>query len=209
MIYKILNEVHKEISKIGISKDQSNRQQGYKYRGIDDVYNALSPIMAKHGLLILPECIDREIVERSTSKGGLLFYQRVTVDFDLIAAEDGSTHTIRAYGEAMDSSDKSTNKAITSAYKYALFQIFCIPTESTDADEHSPEAMPKKDIGKSEAMPKKDIGKSIARVMSCPDLGTLKNAVNNLLQGEDQESNFYKAVVTAASTRKHELGVEE
>lgn len=198
MIYKILNEVHKEISKIGISKDQSNRQQGYKYRGIDDVYNALSPIMAKHGLLILPKCIDREIVERSTSKGGLLFYQRVTVDFDLIAAEDGSTHTIRAYGEAMDSSDKSTNKAITSAYKYALFQIFCIPTESTDADEHSPQALPSKDIGK-----------SIARVMSCPDLGTLKNAVNNLLQGEDPESNLYKAVVTAASTRKHELGVEE
>jgi hypothetical protein len=36
----------------------------------------------------------------------------------------------------MDSSDKSTNKAMSAAYKYVAFQAFAIPVEGTpDADE--------------------------------------------------------------------------
>ncbi|WP_250522783.1 ERF family protein, partial [Caballeronia sp. ATUFL_F2_KS42] len=81
----------------------SNAQQGYKFRGIDDVYNALAPILAAHGLCILPRCTERICVERTNAKGTALFYVTVRAEFDFVCAEDGSKHTVTTYGEAMDS----------------------------------------------------------------------------------------------------------
>jgi hypothetical protein len=97
-------------------------------------------VLAKHGLVILPRILSRECVERQTQKGGTLFYVTVEAEFDFVAAVDGSKHTARTYGEAMDSADKATNKAMSAAYKYVTFQTFCIPTEGdNDADAHTPE----------------------------------------------------------------------
>jgi hypothetical protein len=134
-VYQAIASVMADMAKDGISKDRKNQQQGYAFRGIDDFYNALSPLLAKHGLCILPRVLSRESTERQTKSGGALFYTVVDVEFDMVAAEDGSKHTIRTYGEAMDSADKSTNKALSAAYKYAAMQAFCIPTEGdNDAD---------------------------------------------------------------------------
>lgn len=134
-IYKAIAAVSLDLSKEGIAKDRKNDQQGYKFRGIDDVYNALAPIIAKHGLVILPRILSRAVTERQTAKGGVLFYVVVEAEFDFVAAADGSRHVVRTYGEAMDSADKATNKAMSAAYKYAAFQTFCIPTEGDhDAD---------------------------------------------------------------------------
>jgi len=67
----------------------------------------------------------------------------VQVEFDLVCAEDGSKHTIATIGEAMDSADKATNKAMSAAYKYACIQAFCIPTEGdNDADATTHEPVP-------------------------------------------------------------------
>lgn len=138
-VYKAINAVQAELSSIGITKDRRNTQgAGYNFRGIDDVYNAIAPLLAKHGLCILPRVLSRECVERISKSGGALFYVSVEVEFDFVAAEDGSKHTIKTFGEAMDSGDKGTNKAMSAAYKYAAFQAFSIPTESdNDADAHT------------------------------------------------------------------------
>ena len=134
-VYKTIAAIQAELAKTGISKDRKNEQQGYKFRGIDDVYSALSPLLAKHGLCILPRMLSREVVERRNAKGNALFYVTVEAEFDFVCAEDGSTHTVRTFGEAMDSGDKATNKAMSAAYKYAAFQAFAIPTEGdNDAD---------------------------------------------------------------------------
>ena len=135
LVYKAINAVQAELSKEGIGKDRQNIQQGYKFRGIDDVYNALAPILAKVGLCILPRVTSREVVERVNAKGTALFYVTVGMEFDFVCAEDGSKHTVTTYGEAMDSGDKATNKAMSAAYKYACMQAFSIPTEGdNDAD---------------------------------------------------------------------------
>ena len=63
-----------------------------------------------------------------------MFYVVVKAEFDFVSTEDGSIHTVTTYGEAMDSGDKATNKAMSIAYKYAAFQAFCIPTEETAID---------------------------------------------------------------------------
>lgn len=147
-VYKAIAAVQGEMAREGIGKDRRNSQQGYNFRGIDDVFNALSPLLSKHGLCILPRCIERTQVERTSAKGGALFYTTVDVEFDFVAAEDGSTHTIRVPGEAMDSADKSTNKAMSAAYKYAAMQAFCIPTEGdndADATTHEVAARPRHD----------------------------------------------------------------
>lgn len=140
-VYQCINAVQKQIASIGISKTNKNQQQGYTFRGIDDVYNTLSPILANAGLCILPRMINRNCVEKINVKGTVLFYVTVDAEFDLIAAEDGSKHTIKTFGEAMDSGDKATNKAMSAAYKYACMQAFAIPTEGdNDADKttHEP-----------------------------------------------------------------------
>lgn len=134
-VYKAINAVQADLAKVGISKDRKNEAQGYKFRGIDEVYNVLSPLLARHGLCILPRCTERVCVERSNAKGTALFYVTVRAEFDFVSSEDGSKHTVTTYGEAMDSGDKATNKAMSAAYKYAAMQAFSIPTEGdNDAD---------------------------------------------------------------------------
>ena len=143
-VYQAISAVQKDLSTQGISKDRKNMQgSGYAFRGIDDVYNALSPALARHGLCILPRVLNRESIERQSKAGGALFYITVEVEFDLVA-EDGSKHTIKTFGEAMDSGDKATNKAMSAAYKYACMQSFCIPTEGdNDADAQTHQVAPK------------------------------------------------------------------
>lgn len=136
-VYKAINQVQAELSTIGITKSRRNNQgNGYNFRGIDDVYNVVSPLLAKHGLCILPRVLSRECVERHSKSGGALFYVTVEMEFDLVSAEDGSKHTIKTFGEAMDSGDKATNKAMSAAYKYAAFQAFAIPTEGDNDTEN-------------------------------------------------------------------------
>lgn len=142
-VYSAIAEVTELLSKEGISKDKKNVQQGYAFRGIDDVYNALAPFLAKCKLCILPNVISRDVVERQTKSGSALFYVTVKVDFSFVSAQDSSEHHVITYGEAMDSGDKATNKAMSAAYKYACMQAFCIPTEGdNDADKHTHEVAP-------------------------------------------------------------------
>jgi hypothetical protein len=62
------------------------------------------------------------------------------MEFTLASAIDGSTTLAQMFGEAMDSGDKATNKAMSAAYKYMAMQVFCIPTEGdNDADAHAPQ----------------------------------------------------------------------
>jgi hypothetical protein len=142
-VYAAINAVQADLTKEGITKNRKNQQQGYSFRGIDDVFNALSPLMAKHGLCILPRILSRECVERQTAKGGTLFYVTVEAEFDFVSSKDASTHMVRTFGEAMDSADKATNKAMSAAYKYACLQAFAIPTEGdNDADAQTHHVQP-------------------------------------------------------------------
>ncbi|ORC23925.1 single-stranded DNA-binding protein [Enterobacter cloacae subsp. cloacae] len=133
-VYAAISAVAKEMATTGISKDRRNQQQGFNFRGIDQVYNALAPALVTHGLVILPRLTERTCTERINKNGTALFYVVVKAEFDFVSTEDGSIHTVTTYGEAMDSGDKATNKAMSIAYKYAAFQAFCIPTEETAID---------------------------------------------------------------------------
>lgn len=138
-VYKAISAILGEMASQGIGKDSRNKSQGWQFRGIDAVYNALAPLLAKHDLLILPRISNRTVCEKVTKNGGTVFYVTVDAEFDFVSSKDGSKHTVKTIGEAMDSGDKATNKAMSIALKYAAFQTFFIPTEATmsDADKEA------------------------------------------------------------------------
>lgn len=143
-VYKAIATVTRALGHAGIGKGRKNVQQGYNFRGIDDIYNALSSELSAAELCIIPRIVDREVVERQNKSGGALFYVTIKAEYDIVSALDGSCHTASAYGEAMDSGDKATNKAMSAAYKYMAMQLFCIPTEGdNDADSTTHEVAPR------------------------------------------------------------------
>ena len=144
MAGQIFELIGKAMDEIGaITKDSFNKQQGFKSRGIDAVMNALNPVLRKNGLFITPEVLDHKREERQTNSGGRLIYSILTMKYTMVAP-DGSSVSAVVIGEGMDSGDKASNKAMSVAMKYAMFQMFCITTEEmVDPDaETPPESVP-------------------------------------------------------------------
>lgn len=134
LIYKKIIEVMADINAIG--KDRRNQQQGFQFRGIDDVMNELHGSLAKCGVFVLPTVLEETRTTGKTKSGGDMFYTRLKINFRFYA-EDGSHVDAVVIGEAMDTGDKASNKALSIGLKYAMLQVFCIPTE----DEKDPDAV--------------------------------------------------------------------
>ena len=172
-IYGLIGQAMREIGAVG--KDKKNPQQGFMYRGIDAVYNALSPVMAKLGLFLVPEILEQNREERQTKSGSNLIYSILKIRYTVFAP-DGSNVSAVVVGEAMDNGDKSCNKAMSAAFKYAAFQLFCIPTEEMidpDAEVHSG-VLPK---GQKPAEEKP--AKPAPTVTTTPTVPALQQAVDN------------------------------
>lgn len=138
---KIYESISKCMEEIGaISKDSKSPKQGWMYRGIDAVYNALQPVLIKNHVFVVPEVLDQYREERRGSSGGNLIYSILKVKYTFYA-EDGSFVCATVTGEGMDPGDKASNKAMSAAFKYACFQVLCIPTdEMKDPDAETPPA---------------------------------------------------------------------
>lgn len=136
-VYQAINAVSAALAQGGVAKARLNTRDNYLYRSIDDVLQRLAPLLAEYRLCILPRVLEREASDRLDESGNLLVAVSLRVAFDLVSAEDGSCHTIEAYGEALDRGDKATSKAMQSAYKYAVLQAFCVPSQGEDADASS------------------------------------------------------------------------
>lgn len=144
-IYQTIAKIIEEVPAIG--KNKTNTTQNFKFRGIDDVMNTLQPMFSKHKLFIVPEVLEQTREERTSARGGNLIYSICKIKYTFYA-EDGSNISATVIGEGMDSGDKATNKAMAIAMKYAMFQVFCIPTEEMkDPDSESPEVTPKNKSG--------------------------------------------------------------
>ena len=184
-IYKAINSIMSEMD--AISKGKKNQQQGFMYRGIDDVMNALQPLLSKHRVFIVPEILEQTREERVTVKKGSndssyesrLMFSICKIKYTFFA-DDGSSVYAVVIGEAMDSGDKATNKAMAIAFKYACFQVFCIPTEEVpdpDADT-PPEVLPKKTPDQKGKEPPKELAtpENMANLKAkCAELGVSSN----------------------------------
>ena len=150
-IYESISAVMKDVGAIG--KNTKNTQQGFMFRGIDAVMNALQPALIKNHIFVVPEVLEQTREERTTQKGAVLIYSICRIKYTFYA-EDGTSVSAVVIGEGMDSGDKATNKAMSIAFKYACFQVFCIPTEEMkDPDAECYEVKPKTDTQQIENRP--------------------------------------------------------
>jgi hypothetical protein len=140
-IYELFAEVKREIGPVG--KDGVNKSQHYNFRGIDAVVNAAAPHLDKAGVLTIPmlqtiEYGTVEVGEKHTAMG----HVRVTVIYRFTGPA-GDSFDALVPGEAMDSGDKATAKAMSVAYRIALLQALNLPTSDTDPDSQSYERSPR------------------------------------------------------------------
>lgn len=126
-IYRALNQVMSKLGSIG--KGQTNQNDGYAFRGIDDFYNAVHKPLVDAGVFSIPRVVDREETVYQDKSNNRLIRVVLKVEYDFTAI-DGSKVTVGpVYAEGNDVSDKATNKALSSAHKYAMLQLFCVPTK--------------------------------------------------------------------------------
>lgn len=134
-VHAAIGKVMAALGKEGLAKTHKNTQQGFMFRGIDDVYNSLSQHLVAAGLVILPSYADRTVVEYESKNGSRVCNVVVRGMFKVVAIKDGSYVTVETIGEAMDNGDKATSKAMSVAFKYMAMQLFCIPVAGdNDAD---------------------------------------------------------------------------
>jgi hypothetical protein len=199
-VYQAINAIQADLAKTGIEKNRRNLQgNGYNFRGIDDVYNAIAPLLATHKLCILPRMISRNCDERLSKSGGSLFYVTVEAEFDFVSSEDGTKHTVKTFGEAMDSGDKATNKAMSAAYKYAAFQAFAIPTEGdNDADAYT-------HLIEQNKVNENALADHLAAIDASTDQDGLKNAYKAAYTACNGNADWQKKVIAAKDKVKAKL----
>lgn len=221
-VYKAIINVMADISKEGIPKvspeNKGDKGVPWKYRKIDDMYNVLCPMLAEHKLMILPKVLERSSVERTSAKENkALFFTTIKVLFTLVSAEDGSSHEVITYGEAMDNSDKSTNKAMSAALKYACLQCFMIPTEGdNDADATNHEVLPKEDNKEDAAKRKEavDIYTKISTMVStCPTVESLnlikKHNEDLIARSKELSSKTHAGIMQLFTEKERKLTLNE
>ena len=138
-VYRAIHAISAALSKVGIAKTHTNLRDQYSYRSIDDVLAKLAPLLVKNRLCILPRVLSRRTCDRLSEANTVLVSVELLVRYDLVSSRDGSRHTVKAFGEAVDPSDKANAKAMSAAYKSAMLQLFCIPVsglEEADGASH-------------------------------------------------------------------------
>lgn len=184
-ITKALAAITAEVGSIG--KTKKNEQQGFKFRGVDDLMNVLHPLFAKYGVIVIPEVLESTREERITAKGTALISSILRVKYHFTAI-DGSEICAIVVGEGMDTADKASNKALAVAYKYACFQVFCIPTEEVakaDPDNYTPDS----------STSANRVVKS--RLLGCKSLDELKAIANDFggtIQADSELLQLYKGI---------------
>lgn len=204
-VFTALNEVMRAIKPI--AKAQRNSQQGYMFRGVDDLYDALHGPFAEHGIIIIPQVVERLPEQRTSKKGEPLNVVHLHVVFTIYGPA-GDSVVADAWGEGQDSADKATSKAATMALKYALLHIFCIPTgdPADDSDYDTTEASA--DRPSAEASQNHDLAREVIAVGHAVGLTSPKDVLDDFaashegLSIREADNDMLKGYLAELRSRK-------
>lgn len=135
-VVQALSAVMGDVQAVG--KDSYNQAQRFNFRGIDAVVNAVGPALRRHGVLVMPSLLDMTLREITTAKGSQMQEATVRVRYTFYGPA-GDCLECDAPGSAFDSGDKAIPKAMSVAFRVALLQALCIPTDEPDVDSESHE----------------------------------------------------------------------
>jgi hypothetical protein len=163
---EIITLLTKVMDDIGaVRKGEKNTHQNFNFRGIDAVVNAASPAFRKHGVVVVPtlNSVDYETVEVGQNRSRMASV-RVNVSYTF-HAPDGSNVVATVVAESMDSGDKATAKAMSVAFRIALLQTLCLPTDDIDPDAQTYErsAAPTKRVEKETVYQSQPEPKTVAK----------------------------------------------
>ena len=151
-VYAAIAEVQADVSALGLAKTERNEGQKYDFRGIDGLLNLLSPILVKRSLFIVPTVVDHAITHT-----GKTVHVIIEVEYAITHVDDQSAVIVRTFGEGLDYSDKAMYKALTGAFKYMAYPIFCIPLKGMiDAEGDNPKHEEEPPKAKPQTTPPKD-----------------------------------------------------
>jgi hypothetical protein len=137
---QILELLPKLMQQVGpILKEQENKQQKYRFRGVEQVLQRLQPQLIQLGMSLSVAATEHSAAQYdstdSSGKPRKVHVAAVTLAVT-ITAPDGSSVTNSAAGEGMDhGGDKATSKAMSMAFKYAMFFGLCIPVDRRSIDD--------------------------------------------------------------------------
>lgn len=199
----IISAIAKIIGEVGsVEKRGKNDFHRYMYATAADLFHALQPLLAKHGVVIFQTEVGREFIANESA---------IAVDYDFtIAHSSGEVwpHPIRQTGVAATKNtkggfdDKALNKAHTAARKYFLLALFQVPTgdyDDADADDDKPAANGRKDAQQRQQQPQDRQQNTAPRDPSPGEKGVkaaLLYAIS-LAETEADLSDWYKAPATA------------
>jgi hypothetical protein len=134
-IFQLIGSAKKQLGPVG--KGERNAQQGFNFRGIDTVVNAIAPVFDELGIITVPEVTEHEydtvtIGAKQTQMG----HVNLIVKYHFYGP-DGDCVTATVASESMDAGDKCTAKAMSVAYRTALLQVLNLPTTDPDPDAES------------------------------------------------------------------------
>lgn len=136
-IYQRISLVMEEVG--AVKKERKNTQHNFNFRGVDDVVNAVSPILRKYGIVVIPQILEEMHEQVATgSNRTMMGWVRLKVRYRLAISKDDFIET-DIPSEAFDTGDKATAKAMSVAYRTMFLQVLCLPTDEPDPDEVSHE----------------------------------------------------------------------
>lgn len=114
-----------------IGKSDFNDFHRFNFRGIDTVLDHVGPAFREHGVVTLPELLSLSAETVKSSKDKPMRLTTVTVKYTFVGPA-GDREVATVPGEAWDSEDKGSSKAMSVAYRTALIQVLSIPTKERD-----------------------------------------------------------------------------
>lgn len=193
-IFAAMSAVMNDVS--SVSKDERNAGQGFNFRGIDAVVNAVGPSLRKHGVIVVPrvQSCDYSTIEIGEKRKATA-HVRVLVEYIFIA-HDGSTISCTTAGEAMDAGDKATAKAMSVAFRIALLQALALPTSEPDPDASSYERSP----AQASVMQDRALAAKIYQdILAAVDQPSLKLIWDALKDNDSLESSWSEGAPTFAA----------
>lgn len=134
-VYQAISGVMNEVQ--SVAKKERNLSQGFNFRGIDAVLNAVAPALRTHGVIVMPvvqshEYATVEVGQKRTPMSHVI----LNVRYVFVGPEGDNAHA-DVLAEAMDSGDKAIAKAMSVAFRTALLQVLALPTDEPDPDASS------------------------------------------------------------------------
>lgn len=209
-VFQALNAVMNDVRAVG--KEGFNKHQQFNFRGIDGVMNAVGPALRSHGVIAVPMVEEAQYGTVQTNRGGTMSTVRVKMRVRWYGPAGDSFDSV-TYGEAFDSGDKATAKAHSVAFRTAILQTLCLPTQEPDPDEHTYERASQQQIQEQQRQQEAEakqayLNQQYDRVLAAEkdgDVDTVKRAI--AWASKNPELGKFKANVVKVLERMEAAGL--